>query len=113
MEQNVPRRYHLPKLLLVIGGVLVVATFLSFFILFMQARQQEHFVSGQVTTVGTSTVTITSARGEQTIITITPHTFFLQGGGIADLQPGQEIMSRGNFTAKERFVADGIRLLRH
>ncbi|MGH1577801.1 hypothetical protein [Planktotalea sp.] len=103
--------FHLGKILIAALLTALAFALLSLFLLFVQARNAQHHLAGEVISVEGTSITIQNARGKKTVLVV-PSQATLHGvDAISGLVLGQHIMSKGMFI-DEVFEVDRLRVVR-
>lgn len=93
-------------------GTAVVFALLSFFFLYLQAHNTSHRLAGEVIAIGDDGLNIRNARGVITVMTLQPDARLRGVDDLAEINPGQHVMTRGDFADDGTFLVDGLRIIR-
>ena len=105
--------YPLGKAIAVGLALAVGFLLLSLGFLFLQARSTQVRLAGEVIAVADDSITIRSARGNETVLILNPDAKLRGLASVAAIADGQHIMIRGNFTETNVFEVDGLRVVKN
>jgi len=104
--------YHLGKTLAVGLALAVAFSMLSLFLLFIQARNSEVHLVGEVISSTEDTLTIQNAHGEHTVLKVPEDAKLYGVESLAAIVEGEHIMTKGDFVG-EIFEVERLRMLHH
>ncbi|MEO1537279.1 MAG: hypothetical protein AAFR73_06070 [Pseudomonadota bacterium] len=84
---------------------------LSLFFLFMQAKDNQHRLAGEVVAVSGETASVQNAHGDVTVLIISADGRLRGMSSFQDLDIGQHVMMRGSFLEDSTFEVDRMRIL--
>ena len=101
------------KTVLALGIAMAVAfSLLSFFFLFMQARNAGDRIVGAVVAIEQQNITIINGRGQKTTLIVPEDAHLRNIDTIADISLGQRLMIRGSFVDDATFRVEGLRVFK-
>lgn len=99
--------------ILVVGLIMAIGfSALSLLFLYMQARNTQHRVAGEVISISEGQIVISGARGRETVLIVAPDVPVRGVPSVSAIVVGQHIMTRGDFIEPGVFEVDGVRLLK-